>query len=121
VSIIINSDSHFCTQIGKFDKALKLLEEAAKEKKNDLQNLIESKYTHLKEVLMEKEEDLADAIIAAKKKAIKAALHASEVSSARAKEIATEVDRQVRENPWPYIGGVAAGALLIGYIMGRSK
>ncbi len=27
VSIVINSDAHFCTQVGKFDKALKLLEE----------------------------------------------------------------------------------------------
>jgi len=105
----------------KISEALKLLEEAAKEKKNDLQGLIEGKYTHLKEALLEKEEDLADALIAAKKKAIKAALHASEVSSEKAKEIAAEVDHQVRENPWPYIGGVAAGALLIGYIMGRSK
>ena len=27
VSIIVNSDAHFCTQIGKFDKAIKLLAE----------------------------------------------------------------------------------------------
>ena len=27
VNIIVNSDAHFCTQVGKFDKAIKLLEE----------------------------------------------------------------------------------------------
>lgn len=27
VSIVVNSDSHFCTQVGKFDKALELLNE----------------------------------------------------------------------------------------------
>ena len=27
VSIVVNSDSHFCTRVGKFDKALELLKE----------------------------------------------------------------------------------------------
>jgi ElaB/YqjD/DUF883 family membrane-anchored ribosome-binding protein len=105
----------------KLSEALKLLEDAAKEKKNELQNMIQGKYSHLKEALIDKEEDIAHALLAAKKQALKAAVHASEIGTERAKEIAAEVDQQVRENPWPYIGGVALGSLLIGYILGRSK
>lgn len=105
----------------KLSEALKLLEEAAKEKKNELQNMIQGKYSHLKDALIDKEEDIAHALLAAKKQALKAAVHASEIGTERAKEIAADVDKQVRENPWPYIGGVALGSLLIGYILGRSK
>lgn len=105
----------------KLSEALKMLEEAAKEKKDELQNMLKGKYSHLKEALIDKEEDITHALLAAKKQAMKAAVHASEIGTERAKEIAAEVDQQVRENPWPYIGGVALGALLIGYILGRSK
>ena len=105
----------------KLSEALKMLEDAAKEKKNELQNMIQGKYSHLKDALIDKEEDIAHALLAAKKQALKAAVHASEIGTERAKEIAAEVDQQVRENPWPYIGGVALGSLLIGYILGRSK
>ena len=105
----------------KLSEALKLLEDAAKEKKNELQNMIQGKYSHLKDALIDKEEDITHALLAAKKQALKAAVHASEIGTERAKEIAAEVDQQVRENPWPYIGGVALGSLLIGYILGRSK
>ena len=109
------------TSTEKLSEALKLLEDAAKEKKNDLQNMIKGKYSHLKEALIDKEEDITQTLLTAKKQAMKAAAHASEIGTEKAKEIATEVDQQVRENPWPYIGGVALGSLLIGYILGRSK
>jgi ElaB/YqjD/DUF883 family membrane-anchored ribosome-binding protein len=109
------------TNNDKLSEALKLLEEAAKEKKDDLQDMIQGKYSNLKEALIGKEEDITKALLNAKKQALKAALHASEVGTERAKEIAAEVDQQVHDNPWPYIGGVAFGALLIGYILGRSK
>jgi len=109
------------TSAEKLSEALKLLEDAAKEKKNELQDMIKGKYTNLKDALIDKEEDIVHSLLSAKKQAMKAAAHASEVGTEKAKEIAAEVDQQVRENPWPYIGGVALGSLLIGYILGRSK
>lgn len=105
----------------KLSEALKLLEEAAKEKKDELQNMLKGRYSHLKEALGDKEEDVVKALAAARKHALEAATHATEIGTEKAREIAADVDKQVRENPWPYIGGVAIGALLIGYILGRSK
>lgn len=37
-----------------------------------------------------------------------------------ARRIGVEVDRSVRVNPWPYLGGVAVGTLALGLILGRS-
>lgn len=37
-----------------------------------------------------------------------------------AKKIADDVDTRVRANPWPLIGGVAIGALALGYMLAKS-
>jgi hypothetical protein len=37
-----------------------------------------------------------------------------------ARRIGGEVDRSVRANPWPYLGGIAVGTLALGVILGRS-
>ena len=79
----------------KFEEALQLLNEAAKEKKEDVVKLLSEKYSHIKDALSEGRD--------------------------KAGEVFEEVDEKVRKNPWPYIGGVAIGALLLGYILGNQK
>jgi ElaB/YqjD/DUF883 family membrane-anchored ribosome-binding protein len=34
---------------------------------------------------------------------------------------ASDVDKQVHENPWPIVAGVGIGALLLGLVIGRSR
>jgi ElaB/YqjD/DUF883 family membrane-anchored ribosome-binding protein len=94
----------------KISEALKLLEEAAVQKKDELKHAMHDKYAHLKDVIVEAEGNL-----------VKAAVHAKDVSVEKAKEIASDVDKSVHRNPWPYIGGTAAVALLLGYILGRNR
>ncbi|HOK05121.1 MAG TPA: hypothetical protein PLN24_07710 [Victivallales bacterium] len=101
----------------KISEALKLLEEAAKEKKDDIKKLIEEKYHGLKGVLA----DTADNVAEIKKKAIEAAKKAGEITVEKSKEAAAIVDESVRKNPWYYIGGIAVSALLLGYILGRKS
>jgi ElaB/YqjD/DUF883 family membrane-anchored ribosome-binding protein len=100
---------------------LKLLEEAAMQKKDELKSIISDKYTHLKNVIVEAESSLVKSLSDARKHAVEAAVHAKDVSVEKAKEIASDVDKSVHRNPWPYIGGTAVAALLLGYILGRNR
>lgn len=101
-------------------EALKLLEEAAKQKKDELRSVMTDKYTHLKNLIIENESSLVKSLSDAKKHAAEAALHAKEVSVEKAREIACDVDKSVHRNPWPFIGGTAVISLLFGYILGRN-
>ena len=102
-------------------EALKLLEEAAKQKKGELKSAMTDKYMHLKNAIMEAEGSLVKSLSAAKTHAVEAAVHAKEVGVEKAKEIACDVDESVHRNPWPYIGGAAVIGLLLGYVLGRGR
>jgi len=101
----------------KFEEALHLLNEAAKEKKEEIQNLLTDKYQHIQDVMQQ---------VAFKNRenwehARRFAEEAIGEGGEKIKEAASEVDRQVRKNPLRYIGGVAVGALLLGFILGNSR
>ncbi|MHB9144496.1 MAG: DUF883 family protein [Symbiobacteriia bacterium] len=100
-------------------EALKLLEEAAQEKKDELVNLASNKYTHLKTALVDAEHVAAETLSASQKREINALIHATQVSTEKVTEAATTVNDHVHANPWPYIGGAAVVSLLAGYILGR--
>ena len=101
----------------KFEEALNLLNEAAKEKKDEIQGLLGDKYNHIKEAIQEVSSDKMKEFNRFKKTA-----HAAmEEGGEKLKEVTTDLDEKVHENPWAYIGGAAFGALLLGYIFGSSK
>jgi ElaB/YqjD/DUF883 family membrane-anchored ribosome-binding protein len=109
------------TSSEKISDALKLLEDAAIQKKDELKNAMSDKYTHLKKVIVETESNLVKSLSDAKKYAVEAATHAKDISVEKAQEIASDVDKKVHKNPWPYIGGTAVVSLLLGYILGRNR
>jgi len=102
-------------------EALKLLEEAAKQKKDELKSVMSDKYTHLRGVIVDTENSLVKSLSDAGKRAVEAATHAKDVGVEKAREIAGDVDKHVHRNPWPYIGGTAVAGLLLGYILGRNR
>ena len=109
------------TSSEKISEALKLLEEAAIQKKDELKNVMSDKYTHLRNVIVETESSLVKSLSDARKHAVEAATHAKDVGIENAREIASDVDKNVHRNPWPYIGGTAVVGLLLGFILGRNR
>jgi len=104
-----------------FSAALKLLEEAAKQKKDELRTVMSDKYTNLRSLILEKEMDLMKSLSTAKDHAFEAATHAKEVGIEKTREIARDVDKDVHQNPWAYIAGSAVVGVLLGYILGRNR
>ena len=104
-----------------FAAALKLLEEAAKQKKDELRAVMSDKYTNLRSLILEKEGSLMKSFTVAKDQAIEMTAHAKEAGVEKAREIAHDVDKNVHQNPWPYIGGSALVGVLLGYILGRNR
>lgn len=109
------------TSSEKVTEALKLLEEAAKQKKDELRTLMSDKYTHLRDAIMENESALVKSLTAAKDHALEAATRARDVSVEKAREVAHGVDRSVHRDPWAYLAATATVALLLGYILGRNR
>ena len=101
----------------KFEEALHLLNEAAREKKEEIQGLIGDKYTQLRDVLEE--------TTTKGRKSYRRAKGAAEdwlgENTEGLRETVEDLDEKVHENPWAYLGGVAAGALLLGFILGSSS
>jgi len=90
----------------KISEALDLLNEAAKEKKDELQGLMSNKYAHIREAMTDGAKHAQEAIIQGKEKVM---------------EIAGDVDKRVHKDPWVYIAGAAAASLLLGYLMGSKR
>lgn len=105
----------------KIVEALKLLEEAAKEKKDELKSVVSDKYTHLKKVIAETEQRVGKSFSDAKDVSVEAIVHAKDVSIEKARDLARDVDQNVHRNPWPFIGGTALGGFLLGYLLGRDR
>ena len=100
--------------------ALKLLEEAAKQKKDELMAVMSDKYTHLRSLIMEKDSVLKS-LHTHGDCALKAVGHIRDAGCDKARELARDVDDNVRSNPWLYIAGTAGVGLLFGFILGRSR
>ena len=103
----------------KVVEALELLNEAAKEKKEEVRKMISTKYKDLKESIFGS--DIKHSLDTAKKNAVEAAARARNLGEEKVKVLATQMDQNVHSNPWPYIGGAAIVALLLGYILGKKN
>ena len=101
--------------------ALRLLEETAKQKKDELRTLMSDKYTNLRSLIMENESSLMESLTAAKDHAFEAASDVKEAGVEKAREIARDLDEGVHQNPWPYIAGSAMVGVLLGCMVSRNR
>lgn len=103
------------------EAALKLLDEAAKQKKDELVAAMSDRYTHLRKLIMENESSLLKSLATAKHHVDEATTHVKDASVEKACEIARDVDEGIHANPWPYIAGSSLVSVLLGFILGRSR
>jgi len=94
----------------RIDEALQLLNAVARDKKSELQAAMESKYT-----------DLSSVVSAFTDQVKSRASEKFEAGKQKVVDVATDIDKSVHKNPWAYIGGAAAAALVFGFLLGRSR
>jgi ElaB/YqjD/DUF883 family membrane-anchored ribosome-binding protein len=94
----------------RINEALELLNAVARDNKEELQAAIENKYTDLSAVVNTFTDQMkcraAEKFEAGRRKVV---------------YVATDINSCIHGNPWPYIGGVAAAAMLLGFVMGKSQ
>jgi len=91
-------------------EALELLNAAAKDKKDELEQVISHKFGDFK--------SLVEGVVGKVKHQTSDTYHHGKE---RIEDGLSEVDKCVHKNPWACIGGAAAVALLFGYLLGRSR
>jgi ElaB/YqjD/DUF883 family membrane-anchored ribosome-binding protein len=94
----------------RINEALELLNAAARDKKTELQSAMESKYT-----------DLSSVVSAFAEQMKMRATEKYEDGREKVVACATGIDKSVHQNPWAYIGGAAAAAMVCGFMLGRSR
>ena len=100
----------------KLTEALELLNEAAREKKEEIQQLIGERYTDIQDAM----HDVAADGRRNFKKAKRIAENAVEEGQEKVEETLQGLDKKVRKDPWKFIGGAALGALVVGLFLGKS-
>lgn len=83
----------------KLEEALDLVNQAAREKKEDVMRLLEEKYTDIRASLTE------------------VAMNNKEIL----RQVRRVAEEKIQKNPLGSVGSIAAGALIFGFILGLSK
>ncbi|MCC5846858.1 MAG: hypothetical protein JJU29_02105 [Verrucomicrobia bacterium] len=94
--------------------AIKVLEEAARDKKEEVQSILTGNYKNLRSLL--NEHSLKENLHQAKDSVVDAATDLKDEGVRKASELGHDVDKNVHQFPWRYIGG----SLLVGIVLGLS-
>lgn len=119
----------------RIDEALRLLEEVAKDQKDELKQKVNSRYSRIQHLfddktsrlqehrdkalamLRENEEKLEEAFLQGKKALQEKFERSRRITQERIKA----ADEELHRNPLPYLGGAAVGALLMGFLLGSRR
>ena len=94
----------------RIDEALEFLNNLARERLAELQDIVSDKYGNLKSIFGEAAERLQQQ-----------ARETYDQGKEKVKGLVSNVDDSVHKNPWPYLGGAALGFLILGFALGKSR
>lgn len=101
----------------KLTDALELLNEAAREKKDEIRNLIGDRYSAIQDAM----QDVVSQGKRTFKKAKNEAQGFLQEGEEKVEKTVRTVNKEIQKSPWKYIGGTALGALVLGFLLGNSK
>lgn len=105
----------------KLTEALELLNEAAREKKNEIRNLISDRASAIQGAM----KDAVQGAVTEGKEHLKTAEHqvrdVFQEGEEKLEKTVRAADKAVRKSPWKFIGAAALGALTFGFLLGNSK
>jgi len=105
------------TSNAKISEALELLNDAAKEKKDELKGLMANKYGHIREAMSSGVEHGKEIL----KHTQDFAQETIDQGKEKVLAIASDVDKRVHKDPWVYIAGTAVASVLLGYLLGSKR
>lgn len=103
--------------MNRIDDALEILNQAAKDKQEEFSKILTDKYSDLRDAVLGSVKGQAESFQELRGKIEETFQESGEIL----RETASELDREVRENPWPYVSAAAAAGLLLGFILSRSR
>ncbi len=99
----------------KIKEALELLNQAAKQKKVELKELANNKYTDLRQSFADIEQGLEGRIA----EVVRRAEAYRDVGEEKMREVAGTLDKKAHDEPWKMMGWIATSSLIIGFLLGR--
>jgi ElaB/YqjD/DUF883 family membrane-anchored ribosome-binding protein len=103
-------------QWSKISEALQLLDDAATQEKDSIQDMLRDRFHNLKNIVVAAEHSFGDSVSRARDSAYEKAQMAKEYSVATAKK----VDKSAHESPWLFVVGFGLFGLLFGFLLGRA-
>lgn len=103
------------TTASRLEDALSVLNEAAREKRSELGRVLHGKCEDLKQAILKVEAETVERA----RESSHAAMQMGHEAVDRIRGAARTVDRRAHEEPWLILGCAVAGALTLGYLLGR--
>jgi ElaB/YqjD/DUF883 family membrane-anchored ribosome-binding protein len=97
--------------------ALKILDDALSGDTSKLKEMLSTNYQHVRDAFLDMYPRVSETV----RKVQSNISGFSDQGIEKSRQMAQAVDSQVRRNPWPILGGVALGAIAIGYLFGRGS
>ena len=106
-------------EIDSLDKALSVLNEAAENSAEEIQEMINKDYQSLQSVFPKEQTKVKENFSNIKESAVSSLAQAKERAVIMSKNAAENVDEAAHKNPWVFIGGTAAVSAILGFLLGR--